>query len=145
MQLRSLPVGRLTLSEISGSLGDLGILIPLLVGMAHQGSVHFVPALFFAGLWNFATGLLWDVPMCVQPMKTIAAVALADGLSRVQVSLAGLLVAAFVLLLGPTYTSRLWCVIEIFTWLRMGGRLDRIVVLPFGASKAQTETEALLP
>ena len=91
MQLRSLPVGRLTLSEISGSLGDLGILIPLLVGMAHQGSVHFVPALFFAGLWNFATGLLWDVPMCVQPMKTIAAVALADGLSRVQVSLAGLL------------------------------------------------------
>ena len=102
MQLRSLPVGRLTLSEISGSLGDLGILIPLLVGMAHQGSVHFVPALFFAGLWNFATGLLWDVPMCVQPMKTIAAVALADGLSRVQVSLAGLLVAAFVLLLGLT-------------------------------------------
>ena len=65
--------GRLTIAEISGSLGDLGILIPLLVGMAHQGSVHFVPALFFAGLWNFLSGLTWDVPMCVQPMKTIAA------------------------------------------------------------------------
>jgi hypothetical protein len=95
-------VGRLTLSEVSGSLGDLGILIPLLVGMAHQGSVHLVPALFFAGLWNLVTGLLWDVPMCVQPMKTIAAVALADGLTRVQVSLAGMLVSAFVLLLGLT-------------------------------------------
>ena len=95
-------VGPLTLSEISGSLGDLGILIPLLVGMAHQGSVHFVPALFFAGLWNLVTGLLWDVPMCVQPMKTIAAVALADGLTSVQVSLAGVLVALCVLLLGLT-------------------------------------------
>ena len=92
--------GRLTLSEASGALGDLGILIPLLVGMARQGSVHFVPALFFAGLWNMATGLIWDVPMCVQPMKTIAAVALADGLTQVQVSLAGMLVAASVLVLG---------------------------------------------
>ena len=95
-------VGRLTLSEVSGSLGDLGILIPLTVGMAHQGSVHLVPALFFAGLWNVLTGFLWDVPMCVQPMKTIAAVALADGLTRVQVSLAGMIVSACVLLLGLT-------------------------------------------
>ena len=95
-------VGRLTLSEVSGSLGDLGILVPLLVGMAHQGSLHFVPAFFFCGLFNLLTGLLWDVPMCVQPMKTIAAVALADGLTRVQVSLAGLLVAGCILLLGLT-------------------------------------------
>ena len=35
-----------------------------------------------------------------------------------------------VILLGPTYLSRLWCVIEIFTWLQMGGSLDRIHVLP---------------
>ena len=95
-------VGPLTMAEVSGSLGDLGILVPLLVGMAHQGSVHFVPALFFAGLWNLISGLTWDVPMCVQPMKTIAAVALADGLTAVQVSLAGMLVAAMVLLLGVT-------------------------------------------
>ena len=93
---------RLTLAEASGSLGDLGILIPLLVGMAHQGCVDFVPALFFAGLWNLLTGLLWDVPMCVQSMKTIAAVALADGLTRVQFSLAGMLVGLLVLLLGLT-------------------------------------------
>ena len=129
--LRRLNIGRLTLSEVSGSLGDLGILVPLLVGMAHQGSIRFVPALFFAGLWNLVTGLLWDVPMCVQPMsetaetqtrghpgmpprhhwcwahpfpftETIAAVALADGLTATQVSLAGMFVAVLVLLLGLT-------------------------------------------
>lgn len=93
---------QLTLAEISGSLGDLGTLIPLLLPLAKQGSVHFVPALFFAGLFNVVGGFVWDVPMCVQPMKTIAAVALTEGLSAVQVSTAGLLVAIMVLLLGVT-------------------------------------------
>ena len=73
---------RLTLAEVSGSLGDMGTLLPLMVGMAKQRSIHFVPALFLAGAFNLATGVAWDVPMCVQPMKTIAAVALADGLTQ---------------------------------------------------------------
>ena len=51
-----------------------------MVGMAKQRSIHFVPALFLAGAFNLATGVAWDVPMCVQPMKTIAAVALTEGL-----------------------------------------------------------------
>ncbi|KAL1528867.1 hypothetical protein AB1Y20_010190 [Prymnesium parvum] len=90
----------LTLAEISGSLGDVGTLIPLMLPLAQQGSIHFVPALFFSGLANAASGLLWDLPICVQPMKTIAAVALTEGLTAVQVSLAGLLVSSLVLLLG---------------------------------------------
>ena len=64
-----------------------------------------------------------------------------DSLALLPIFLAGC--RTFVLLLGPTYTRRLWCVIELFTWLRMGGRLDRIVVLPFGAGQEQTEAEAL--
>jgi MFS superfamily sulfate permease-like transporter len=95
--------GRLTLSEVSGSLGDVGTLIPLLVGMAKNGYVDFVPALFFAGLFNMIGGASWDLPMCVQPMKTIAAVALThDQLTRVQVTLAGMLVGGIVLILGVT-------------------------------------------
>ena len=31
---------------------------------------------------------------------------------------------------GPTYTSRLWCALELFTFLAMGGTLDRITVVP---------------
>ena len=34
------------------------------------------------------------------------------------------------ILAGPTYTERLWCVLEIFVFLRMGGTLDRVVVVP---------------
>ena len=38
-----------------------------------------------------------------------------------------LLVAA-----GPTYSTRLWCVVEIFTFLKMGGTKDELVLLPVG-------------
>ena len=31
---------------------------------------------------------------------------------------------------GPTYVQRLWCVMEIFTFLYMGGELGRITFLP---------------
>ena len=37
-----------------------------------------------------------------------------------------------VIVAGPTYASRLWCVIEVFTFLYMGGSLSRIDVLPTG-------------
>ena len=37
-----------------------------------------------------------------------------------------------VVVAGSTYASRLWCVIEIFTFLFMGGSRDRIDVLPIG-------------
>lgn len=31
---------------------------------------------------------------------------------------------------GPTYLTRLWCVIELFTFVHMGGRLDRVQFIP---------------
>ena len=70
--------------------------------MANQGSIDFASALFWAGAFNVLTGAAWDVPMCVQPMKTIAAVALAEGLSRVQVAAAGIMTSTIVLALGLT-------------------------------------------
>lgn len=94
--------GRLSLREVSGSLGDLGTFIPLLLGLARAGGVEPVPALFWAGAFNVLGGLTWDAPMCVQPMKTIAAVGIAEGLSSQQVALAGMMTSAMVLLLGAS-------------------------------------------
>ena len=70
--------------------------------MAKSGSIRFEVALFWAGVFNIATGWAWDVPMCVQPMKTIAAVAITEGLTPVEVAGAGLGTAVVVLLLGVT-------------------------------------------
>jgi MFS superfamily sulfate permease-like transporter len=93
---------RLNRNEIAGSLGDLGTFLPLLVGMAAQNGLNFASALFFAGLFNIITGLTFSIPMAVQPMKAIAAVALTEGLSVPQILAAGATVSLVILVLGVT-------------------------------------------
>jgi len=41
---------------------------------------------------------------------------------------------SLVVLAGQTYCERLWCVVELFTFLRMGGSPDNIVVYRLGGS-----------
>jgi hypothetical protein len=95
-------IGQLTLPEVSGSLGDLGTFLPLLVGLVKVSGLDLGTTLLFTGAYNVATGLLFDVPMPVQPMKTIAAVALAEsnGLAIAEIMAAGIFVSSCVLFLG---------------------------------------------
>jgi MFS superfamily sulfate permease-like transporter len=93
---------RLNTHEVAGSLGDLGTFLPLLVGMASQNGLNFAAALFFAGLFNLLTGLTFSIPMAVQPMKAIAAVALTEGLTVPQILAAGATVSVVILMLGVT-------------------------------------------
>lgn len=59
--------------------------------------------LIFSGIYNVYSGAAFGVPIPVQPMKSIAAVAITeDGISLPQVLLAGFLVSAIVLILGLT-------------------------------------------
>ena len=92
----------ISIDEISGSLGDLGTLLPLLVALSAQRSIALAPALFFGGVANLITGFTWDVPMCVQPMKSIAAVALSEGWKEGRVTAAGIWMGILVLILGAT-------------------------------------------
>ncbi len=88
--------------EISGSLGDLGTFIPLLVGMSITNGLDFTAALFFAGVFNIVTGLSFPIPMAVQPMKAIAAVAISENLPVTQILAAGIWTSSVILLLGLT-------------------------------------------
>ena len=93
---------RLNRHEIAGSLGDMGTFLPLLVGMTVRNGLDFAAALFFAGLFNIVTGLTFSIPMAVQPMKAIAAVALTEGLTVPQILAAGATVSLIILILGIT-------------------------------------------
>lgn len=98
----NLRYARLDRHEIAGSLGDMGTFLPLLVGMSAQNGLNFAAALFFAGLFNVITGLTFAVPMAVQPMKAIAAVALTEGLTVPQIVAAGATVSVVILFFGLT-------------------------------------------
>lgn len=89
-------------AELAGSLGDLGTFIPLLVAMVSQCGLQLVPSLIAAGLMNIATGLAFGIPMPVQPMKAIAAVAISEHLNESQILAAGITTGLVIFLLGIT-------------------------------------------
>jgi hypothetical protein len=62
----------LTRTEVSGSLGDVGTLIPLLLALAKEKRIHLVPALFWAGLFNVIGGGSSEVD--VKPGALVASV-----------------------------------------------------------------------
>ncbi|KAJ3092453.1 hypothetical protein HK102_007077 [Quaeritorhiza haematococci] len=97
----------LTVAEISGSLGDMGTLLPLLTALSRSGQVSLSASLIFGGFFNILTGLLYDIPMCVQPMKAISAVAIATKMTTAQIVAAGFWVSLTVLILGTTGTIAL--------------------------------------
>jgi MFS superfamily sulfate permease-like transporter len=95
-------LARFDRGEIAGSLGDLGTFIPLLVGMVMTNGLDLVSGLFFAGFFNVLTGFTFAIPMAVQPMKAIAAVAIAEGLTPTQIVAAGMATSVVLLVLGLT-------------------------------------------
>ncbi|KAM0278938.1 hypothetical protein ACHAQH_004905 [Verticillium albo-atrum] len=57
------------LAEISGALGDLGTLLPLMIALAMQDAINLDSTLVFSGIFNMATGAVFGIPLPVQPMK----------------------------------------------------------------------------
>jgi len=90
------------LSEISGSLGDLGTLLPLLIALTITESISLPSTLVFTGLANIATGLVFGLPLPVQPMKAIAAVSISRKFSLHETAAAGITVSGAVLFLSIT-------------------------------------------
>ncbi|KAI2469432.1 hypothetical protein F4781DRAFT_431316 [Annulohypoxylon bovei var. microspora] len=90
------------LAEVSGALGDLGTLLPLMITLAVNGSISLSTTLVFSGFYNLATGVVFGIPLPVQPMKAIAAAAIASKTSERETVAAGSVVAIIVLLLSIT-------------------------------------------
>jgi len=88
--------------ELSGSLGDLGTLLPFAVGMIVLNQMHATNVLVTIGLFYILAGLYFRVPVAVQPMKVIGGYAIAVGLTPHQVVSSGLWVGVLVLFLGVT-------------------------------------------
>ncbi|KAJ9190095.1 hypothetical protein P3X46_001327 [Hevea brasiliensis] len=91
-------------SELSGAVGDLGTFIPIVLTLTLVSHLDLSTTLIFTSLYNISTGLLFGVPMPVQPMKSIAAVAVSElpHLTTAQIATAGATTAATLLILGAT-------------------------------------------
>ncbi len=88
------------LREAAGALGDLGTFVPLAVGMVQIAGLDAGTLLVTAGLANIYGGFAFRIPMAVQPMKAICALAIAGSLSGQQAVVAGLCVGVSMAVLG---------------------------------------------
>ena len=66
------------LRELAGSMGDFGTLFPLAIGYIIVCGLNPAGFLVMMGLTNIVTGLVYQLPMPIEPMKVLAVVAIAQ-------------------------------------------------------------------
>lgn len=93
---------RFDLREVSGALGDLGTLLPLMLGVLAVTGMAPAAVLAGFGLAYCATAVAYRLPIPVQPMKAVAAVLLVTDVSPAAVAASGVIIGALLLLLGLT-------------------------------------------
>ncbi|KAJ9693723.1 hypothetical protein PVL29_009602 [Vitis rotundifolia] len=90
-------------TPLRGSVGNLGTYIPIVLTLTLVNHLDLSTTLIFTALYNISTGFLFGIPMPVQPMKSIVAVAISDPLlSFPQITVAGLSTAATLFIFGAT-------------------------------------------
>lgn len=88
--------------EFAGSLGDLGTLLPLAIGMILINGLSPSGLFFSVGLFYIFSGAYYGVTVPVQPMKVIGAYAVATAMSTTQIQASCLLIGLFLLAIGAT-------------------------------------------
>lgn len=66
------------LRELAGSMGDFGTLFPLAIGYIVVCGLDPAGFLVMMGIVNIITGLVYRLPMPIEPMKVLAVVAIAQ-------------------------------------------------------------------
>lgn len=90
------------LKELSGALGDLGTLLPIMLGVIAVGGLAPAPVLLGFAVFYIATALVYRLPVPVQPMKAIAAVLLVGAATPASVAAAGVMIGVVLILLGAS-------------------------------------------
>ncbi|XP_030452487.1 molybdate transporter 1-like [Syzygium oleosum] len=89
--------------EINGAMGDLGTYIPIVLALTLAKDLNLGTTLIFTGVYNMVTGAIYGVPMPVQPMKSIAAVAISSADFGIPEAMAaGICTGAILVFLGVT-------------------------------------------
>lgn len=89
-------------NEVSGAFGDLGTSLPLMVGMIAAAGLDATSVLVAFGALQVLTGLVYRLPMPVQPLKAVAAIVIAQKVSGGVVFGGGLAIGMLMLALTLT-------------------------------------------
>ena len=89
-------------TELAGSLGDLGTILPLAIGMILINGLNPTGLIMGVGLFYVFSGLYFKVTTPVEPMKVIGAYAVATGITATQIQASCLWIFVFLIIIGGT-------------------------------------------
>jgi len=90
--------------EVTGAVGDTVTVLPIVVAVAALTDLSLARLLLGFGVFQVVWGLWYGHPMSVEPMKALAALVIAGGLSTGEYVAAGLLAGVALLVVGRTGT-----------------------------------------
>jgi len=88
--------------EFAGSLGDLGTLLPLAIGMILINGLNPLGLFLSIGLYYILSGFYFGITVPVQPMKVIGAYAIATAMTAPQILASGALMCIGLFVIGLT-------------------------------------------
>ena len=88
--------------ELAGSLGDLGTILPLAIGMILINGLNPTGLILGIGLFYIFSGLYFRITCPVEPMKVIGAYAVATGITATQIQASSLWIFIFLIVIGGT-------------------------------------------
>ncbi|MCX8124528.1 MAG: putative sulfate/molybdate transporter [Spirochaetes bacterium] len=86
-------------NELSGAFGDMGTVIPLLVGILVATGMDAGVVFIAYGLMQIFTGFIYKIPMPVQPLKAVALIVITQKLSGDIVVCGGFTIGVLMLVL----------------------------------------------
>ena len=88
--------------ELSGAVADLGVLVPIAVALIVTNGLSATAVLLPAGALYIAVGFVYRLPVAVQPLKALGAIAIAKGLGADEIAAAALIMGVVFVALGAT-------------------------------------------
>jgi sulfate permease, SulP family len=86
--------------ELSGAVADLGVLVPIAVALIVQNGLSPTAVLLPAGLLYIVVSFVYRLPVPVQPLKALGAIAIAKGLGADEIAAAALILGSIFVVLG---------------------------------------------
>lgn len=86
--------------ELAGSFGDIGTDFPLIVAMILAAGLHAPSVLIIFGLMQIFTGIVYRMPMPVQPLKAMATIVITQKVAGPILLGAGLAIGVIMLILS---------------------------------------------
>lgn len=89
-------------AELAGAVADLGVLVPIAVALIVKNGLSPTAVLLPAGILYVIAGLLYRLPVPVQPLKAFGAIAIAQGFGSQEIAAGALLMGGIFIVLGAS-------------------------------------------